>query len=62
MLLHPDAAQVVFTGLALLYGALAIVLLFWGVLAELVYRTGTLKLEGFARLKVDAPTPEGRTS
>jgi glycosyltransferase involved in cell wall biosynthesis len=62
MLLHPDAGQVVFTGLALLYGALAIVLLFWGVLAELVYHTGTLKLEGFARLKVDAPTPEGRTS
>ena len=62
MLLHPDAEQVVFTGLALLYGALAIVLLSWGVLAELIYHTGTQKLEGFARLKVDAPTPEGRTS
>jgi glycosyltransferase involved in cell wall biosynthesis len=62
MLLHPDAGQVVFTGLALLYGALAIVLLSWGVLAELIYHTGTQKLEGFARLKVDAPTPERRTS
>jgi glycosyltransferase involved in cell wall biosynthesis len=62
MLLQPDAGQVVFPGLALLYGALAIVLLSWGVLAELVYHTGTQKLEGFARLKVDAATPEERTS
>ncbi len=52
-LLRPDEGPVVFMGLAFLYGALAIVLLFWGVLAELVYHTGTLKLESFARLTVD---------
>jgi len=38
------------------------VLLSWGVLAELVYHTSTQKLEGFARLKADAPPSERRTS
>jgi hypothetical protein len=49
---HPLGTNIVFTGLGLLYAALAFALLFWGLLAELIYRTGDLKLESFARLKV----------
>ncbi|ADE16369.1 glycosyl transferase family 2 [Nitrosococcus halophilus Nc 4] len=45
--------SIVFWGLTILYGGLAIVLLFWGVLAELVYRTGNLKIEIFANLNAD---------
>ena len=54
-ILHPDDTSVIFFGLGLLYGALAIVLLFWGILAELIYRTGNLKLEDFAKLRIDTP-------
>jgi len=42
---------IVMLSVGLLYTALAIVLLFWGVLGELVYRTGDLKLEHFANIK-----------
>ena len=41
----------VFFSIAFLYAALAVVLLLWGVLGELVYRTGDLKLEHFAEIK-----------
>jgi glycosyltransferase involved in cell wall biosynthesis len=49
----------VFFSIAFLYAALAVVLLLWGVLGELVYRTGDLKLEHFAKIKrsiQDTPT------
>ena len=42
---------IVLFSVGLLYTALAIVLLLWGVLGELVYRTGDLKLEHFANIK-----------
>lgn len=61
-LFHPDGGPVVFMGLALLYGALAILLLFWGILAELVYHTGSLKLESFARLTLDRPDDKPKGS
>lgn len=51
---HTAEDNIVFAGLGLLYAALAISLLFWGLLAELVYRTGNLKMESFARLKITA--------
>jgi glycosyltransferase involved in cell wall biosynthesis len=43
--------SLVFFSVGLLYTTLAIVLLLWGVLGELVYRTGDLKLEHFAQIK-----------
>lgn len=52
-IIHPDDMSIVFFGLGLLYGSLAIVLLLWGVVAELIYRTGNLKLESFAKLRID---------
>jgi glycosyltransferase involved in cell wall biosynthesis len=52
-MIHPDDMSIVFFGLGLLYGSLAIVLLLWGVVAELIYRTGNLKLESFAKLRID---------
>lgn len=41
----------VFFSVGLLYITLATVLLLWGVLGELVYRAGDLKMEHFARIK-----------
>lgn len=52
-MIHPDDMSIVFFGLGLLYGSLAIVLLLWGIVAELIYRTGNLKLESFAKLRID---------
>jgi len=46
-----ESSAMVFFSVGLLYTALAIVLLLWGVLGELVYRTGDLKLEHFANIK-----------
>jgi glycosyltransferase involved in cell wall biosynthesis len=42
---------IVFLSVGLLYSALAMILLLWGLLGELIYRTGDLKLEHFARIK-----------
>lgn len=42
---------VIFFGTSILYGSLAFFLLFWGILGELVYQTGNLKLEHFAQIK-----------
>jgi hypothetical protein len=42
---------IVFLSVALLYISLSVVLLSWGMLGELIYRTGSLKLEHFARIK-----------
>ena len=46
-----DGPNLVFFSIGLLYSALAIALVLWGILGELVYRTGNLKLEHFARIK-----------
>ena len=43
--------NLVLLSVGLLYSALAAVLLLWGVLGELIYRTGDLKLEHFANIK-----------
>jgi hypothetical protein len=40
----------IFLSVGFLYTTLALVLLLWGVLGELVYRTGNLKLEHFAHI------------
>jgi glycosyltransferase involved in cell wall biosynthesis len=48
-----DEPIIVFFSVGLLYTTLAVVLLLWGVLGELVYRTGDLKLEHFAQIKRD---------
>jgi len=42
---------IVFLSVGLLYFALAMILLLWGLLGELIYRTGDLKLEHFAQIK-----------
>jgi glycosyltransferase involved in cell wall biosynthesis len=42
---------VVFFSVAFLYFSLAAVLLSWGVLSELIYKTGDMKLEHFAQVK-----------
>ena len=46
-----DHSAIVMLSIGLLYTALAVVLLLWGVLGELIYRTGDLKLEHFANIK-----------
>jgi len=47
----PDTSPVVLYSVGILYSSLAIVLILWGMLGELIYRTGDLKLEHFAQLK-----------
>ncbi len=46
----------IYYSIGALYSSLAIVLLLWGVLGELIYRTGDLKLEHFAQIKSNAQT------
>lgn len=48
---YTSEPSLVFFSVGLLYTALAAVLLLWGILGELVYRTGDLKLEHFAQIK-----------
>ena len=43
--------SLVLISVSLLYTALAAMLLLWGVLGELIYRTGSLKLDHFASIK-----------
>jgi glycosyltransferase involved in cell wall biosynthesis len=43
-------SNLVFFSVGLLFSALAAALVLWGVLGELVYRTGNMKLEHFARI------------
>ncbi len=47
---HTASAGIIFFSVGILYTTLALVLLMWGVLGELVYRTGNLKLEHFAHI------------
>lgn len=46
-----NTPNLVFYSVGILYSSLAITLLLWGLLGELVYRTGNLKLEHFAQIK-----------
>jgi len=46
-----DEPSLVLISVGMLYTALATVLLLWGILGELIFRTGDLKLEHFARIK-----------
>jgi len=48
-----DSPTIVFYSIGVLYSSLAVVLLLWGVLGELIYQTGDLKLEHFARIKTN---------
>jgi len=43
--------NIIFYGIGILYISLAAVLLLWGILGELIYRTGNLKLQHFAEIK-----------
>jgi hypothetical protein len=45
---YTENPGIIFFGISVLYTTLALVLLMWGVLGELIYRTGDLKLEDFA--------------
>lgn len=46
-----NTPTIVFYSVGILYSSLAITLLLWGLLGELIYRTGELKLEHFAQIK-----------
>lgn len=48
-----SSSSIVLLSVGVLYTSLAVVLLLWGVLGELIYRTGDLKLEHFAQIKSD---------
>lgn len=52
----PSSPALVFYSVGALYSSLAIVLLLWGTLGELIYRTGDLKLEHFAQIKSSTKT------
>ena len=56
MMLDYNSPTLVFYSIGILYSSLAIVLLLWGILGELIYRTGDLKLEHFAQIKSNAQT------
>ncbi|MDH5436181.1 MAG: glycosyltransferase family 2 protein [Gammaproteobacteria bacterium] len=51
IMLDYESPTVIFYSVGILYSSLSIVLLLWGVLGELIYRTGDLKLEHFAQIK-----------
>jgi len=48
-----NTTNIVFYSISILYASLATVLLLWGILGELIYRTGDLKMEHFAQIKQD---------
>jgi len=48
---NPDNTNIVFFSVGFLYIALSITLMLWGMLCELIFYTGDLKLENFAQLK-----------
>ena len=49
-----NSPTIVFYSVGILYSSLAIALLLWGTLGELVYQTGDLKLKHFAQIKQNA--------
>jgi len=46
-----NSPAIVYYSVGILYASLAIALLLWGTLGELIYRTGDLKLKHFAEIK-----------
>lgn len=48
--LHTESPTIIFFSISVLYLALTVVLLLWGVLGELIYRTGDIKLEHFSSI------------
>ncbi len=56
LMLDYNSPTIVFYSVGVLYSSLAIVLLLWGMLGELIYRTGDLKLEHFAQIKSSTKT------
>lgn len=58
LIFRPEPISIVLPTLVFLYAALAIFLFLWGILAELAYRTGNLKLESFAKLKLVSLQPQ----
>jgi len=54
--LDDNSPALVFYSVGVLYSSLAITLLLWGTLGELIYRTGNLKLEHFAQIKSSTKT------
>lgn len=53
-----NSPTIIFNSIGALYSSLAIVLLLWGTLGELIYRTGDLKLEHFAQIKSSTKTKQ----
>ncbi|VAW52952.1 Glycosyl transferase, family 2 [hydrothermal vent metagenome] len=51
LMLADESPTMVFYSVGVLYSSLAVILLLWGMLGELVYRTGELKIEHFAQIK-----------
>jgi glycosyltransferase involved in cell wall biosynthesis len=49
---HPHQSSAIFFGLGLLYAALALTLFLWGMLAEIIYRTGDLSRGALASLAI----------
>jgi glycosyltransferase involved in cell wall biosynthesis len=57
-----DTPAIVFLSTGILYTSLAAVLVLWGILGELVYRTGDLKQEHFAHIKKGIKDQDVRNS
>jgi len=51
-----NAPDIIFYSIGILYTCLSIVLLLWGILGELIYRTGDLKMKHFAQIKQQQAT------
>ncbi len=51
LMLADESPTMVFYSVGVLYSSLAVILLLWGMLGELIYRTGELKIEHFAQIK-----------
>ena len=51
LLLGDESPTMIFYSVGILYSSLTVILLLWGMLGELIYRTGELKIEHFARIK-----------
>ncbi len=48
---EPNSPNMIFYSVGVLYLSLAATLMLWGVLGELIYRTGDLKMDHFAHIK-----------
>ena len=58
---NPDSPTVMIIGVATLFLVLAIIVLLWGILADLLYRTGDQKLEDLAKLTLVTPDLENES-